>query len=45
MPPKIIWLRVGNCSTNALTQVILNNTDAIYTFLFNPQLECLEIYK
>ena len=45
MPPKIIWLRVGNCSTNALTQVILNNTDAIYAFLFNPQLECLEIYK
>ena len=45
MPPKIIWLRVGNCSTNALAQVILNNVDTIYAFLFDPQLECLEIYK
>ena len=44
-PPKIIWLRVGNCSTNALAQVILDNADTIYGFLFDPELECLEIYK
>ena len=45
MPPKIIWLRVGNCSTNALAQIILNNADTIYAFLFDTNLECLEIYK
>ena len=27
IPPKIIWLRIGNCSTNALSEVILNNID------------------
>lgn len=45
IPPKIIWLRLGNCSTNALSEVILNNADTIYTFLFDHRLECLEIYK
>lgn len=45
LPPKIIWLRVGNCSTSALADIILNNADTIYAFLFDPHLECLEIYK
>jgi predicted nuclease of predicted toxin-antitoxin system len=45
VPPKIIWLRVGNCSTIALTETIMSNVDTIYAFLFDPNLECLEIYK
>ena len=45
IPPKIIWLRVGNCSTNTLAQIMLANADTIYAFLFDSHLECLEVYK
>jgi predicted nuclease of predicted toxin-antitoxin system len=43
VPPKIIWLRVGNCSTAALAGVILQNAEPIQDCLADNQHDCLEI--
>ncbi len=45
-PPKIIWLRTGNLSTNEILQKLITNSDSINVFLNNPELSetaCLEI--
>lgn len=44
-PPKIIWLRVGNCSTAVLAAVILKNAQLILNFQQDNALECLEIFS
>lgn len=44
VPPKIIWLRVGNCSTKILAQLILDKASIIKKFLLDEQTECLEIF-
>ena len=31
-PPKFIWLRVGNCSTQRVEEVLRRYSDAIYAF-------------
>ena len=43
-PPKIVWLRTGNCSTNFLAEVILRNAVLILDFLDGDIQDCLEIY-
>ena len=45
MPPKIIWLRTGNCKTAVQAQVILRNLSVIQAFMENPENEVLEIYR
>lgn len=43
-PPKVIWLRCGNTSTNHIEEVLRKNYDLIKDFVENlPQL-CLELY-
>ena len=45
-PPKIIWLRIGNTSTNFLADIIINKKDAIQDFLTMDEyseIACLEI--
>lgn len=45
-PPKIIWLRMGNTTTNHLERVFLEKKDLIADFLLNPDykdLACLEV--
>lgn len=44
-PPKVIWLRTGNCSTAHLSQIILNNQADIQTFLNSTDHDCLEIFN
>lgn len=44
-PPKIIWLRTGNCSTTFLSKVILRNAEHIQDFLEDEMQDCLEIYR
>lgn len=44
-PPKVIWLRTGNCSTATLAQIILDNASLIHEFLTDAAHDCLEIYK
>lgn len=44
-PPKIIWIRTGNCSTNFLSSVILRNEAIIRAFITNPDVDSLEIFR
>lgn len=44
-PPKIIWLRTGNCSTATLTRIIQENAALIHQFLEDNTHDCLEIYR
>jgi len=44
--PKVIWLRIGNTSTNNIEKVLRKNLKLITTFLTDPEYKdvgCLEI--
>jgi len=46
IPPKIIWLRTGNTSTENILSILIKNFDLIKEFIENPdyrELSCLEI--
>lgn len=43
-PPKIIWLKTGNCSTAKLAEVILSHKEVIHNFLLDVAFDCLELY-
>jgi|WetSurMetagenome_2_1015567.scaffolds.fasta_scaffold498024_1 predicted nuclease of predicted toxin-antitoxin system len=48
IPPKVIWLRLGNTSTDNLIRIITENQDVISEFVESPEhrlLGCLEINK
>ena len=36
-PPKILWIRLGNCSTNEIEALIRRRTTEIQEFLADPQ--------
>jgi predicted nuclease of predicted toxin-antitoxin system len=45
-PPKIIWLRNGNLTTNKIAELLIANTNAVFDFVNNndyKHLTCLEI--
>ena len=45
-PPKIIWLRTGNRTTNHLAEILIGRKSVIKEFLTNKQYEdiaCIEI--
>lgn len=45
-PPKIIWLRLGNTTTNELAQILSSKINLIKDFIDLPELShiaCLEI--
>jgi predicted nuclease of predicted toxin-antitoxin system len=44
--PKVIWLRIGNTSTQNIEKVLRDNLELIKTFLTDPnysEIGCLEI--
>ena len=43
-PPKIIWLRFGNSSNLKLTSKLMQNREAIASFISNPEVGLLEVY-
>jgi predicted nuclease of predicted toxin-antitoxin system len=43
-PPKVIWLKTGNCSTAKLVNVIVSHEEAILNFLLDDAFDCLELY-
>ena len=46
LPPKIIWLRFGNTSTDKLSEVLSSKAEIIKAFIESPEnveLACLEI--
>jgi predicted nuclease of predicted toxin-antitoxin system len=42
-PPKIIWLRMGNTSTNTIAQFLIDNESVINDFLISPDSAYLEL--
>jgi predicted nuclease of predicted toxin-antitoxin system len=36
-PPKVIWVRLGNCSTSDILNVVVNRTAEIAAFDANPE--------
>jgi predicted nuclease of predicted toxin-antitoxin system len=42
-PPKIIWLRTGNCSTVFLADLLIRQAEQIRNFLASSEHDCLEI--
>lgn len=42
-PPKVIWIRRGNCSNRKIQFLIRNKADAIIAFENSPELSCIEI--
>jgi predicted nuclease of predicted toxin-antitoxin system len=45
-PPKVIWLRIGNVTTEAIKKIILSNSQVITDFIDNEENSdkaCLEI--
>ncbi len=44
IPPKIIWIRSGNCSTDSLEQLIRINTINIGHFIQEKNTVCLELF-
>ncbi len=45
IPPKIIWLRLGNCSTAVQAKAILDNASIIEAFLSTDAHDVLEIFR
>ena len=46
-PPKIIWLRTGNLTTNQIADLLRKNLKQIIDFCSQPELQykaCFEIY-
>ena len=43
-PPKIIWIRTGNITTEELAERIILNYSIIVSFIGNSEQNCLEIY-
>ncbi len=43
-PPKVIWIRTGNCSTEYLAELILNRSASIKTFIEDPEFTLYELF-
>ena len=43
-PPKILWLRTGNTSTENIKNLLLKNSQKIKVFYTNKELSCFIIY-
>ena len=44
-PPKIIWLRLGNCQTDYIASVLVAYREQIESFMLNDELKILQIFK
>lgn len=43
-PPKVVWIRSGNVTTNYIIALLLNNDAAIKNFLSSSSAGILELY-
>lgn len=43
-PPKVIWIRRGNCSTNQIEEMLRSHYQDIIQFNENPNLGVLALY-
>ncbi len=44
-PPKVVWLRIGNCRVTEIEQLIRQHQDAIAQFIQDPVSAILEIFQ
>ena len=44
IPPKVIWIRRGNCSTNAIETLLKDNHTAIAAFCNDPESDVLTLF-
>ncbi|MCE7058911.1 DUF5615 family PIN-like protein [Dyadobacter sp. CY343] len=44
-PPKIIWVRTGNCSTWALSEILISKFDSIKLFVASEEYVLYEVFK
>ncbi len=42
-PPKVVWIRRGNCSTDEIQNLLTMHLEAIQTFLTDPETHCIEL--
>lgn len=35
-PPKVVWIRLGNCSTNEIKELLVDHQDDLISFSQNP---------
>jgi predicted nuclease of predicted toxin-antitoxin system len=42
-PPKVIWIRRGNCSTKEIETILRSSTQDIHEFFQNPSLGILSL--
>ncbi len=43
-PPKVIWIRIGNSTTQQIAQLLIDQSVKIRHFLSNNTLSLLELY-
>lgn len=43
-PPKIVWLKCGNTSTQHTLHILVDNHSSIEAFLLDHEAYCLELY-
>lgn len=43
-PPKIVWLKCGNTTTDNILSVLTKNHAEVEAFLFDTEAYCLELY-
>jgi predicted nuclease of predicted toxin-antitoxin system len=43
-PPKVLWLRMGNCKTVVIERVLRKNFDAIERLVEDPERVVLELF-
>ena len=43
-PPKVIWIRYGNCSTRQIEEILRSQVEDIQAFDKNPDLGVLTLY-
>jgi predicted nuclease of predicted toxin-antitoxin system len=42
-PPKVVWLRLGNCTTGAIERVLRAAAETVTAFLADPAADLLEL--
>ena len=45
IPPKVIWLRTGNITTEDLADLLVKHIEPIKEFIFFGDEGCLELYR
>jgi predicted nuclease of predicted toxin-antitoxin system len=43
-PPKVVWLRIGNCSSTAVERLLRANVGAVAELLADPERVVLELF-